>query len=231
MRLHRFFIEKPLRVGEKVKIENDTLIHQWRRVLRFKVGQEVILFNNSGSEFHGVLVSFADSFAEVEIKSSQPGNISQTQLFLYLSLAKRDSFEWTLEKGTELGVSGFVPVISERSEKKNVNMERTKKIITEAAEQSGRVTLPEISEPLSLEKSFDNLSGKTFALDPRGEQFKIADYKTNERVNVFIGPEGGFSTEEIDLLRKQNIPVLSFSHNILRAETAAVAIASLLLIP
>ncbi len=298
MRLHRFFVEQKLSSGGdlparaaivlvagktggkivgKIKIENDELIHQWRNVLRFQVGQEVILLDNSGLEFRAVIVSIGNRSAEVEILESRRVDFAPPFLvFLYIALTKRHSFEWTLEKGTELGVSGFVPIISERSEKKSLKIERSKNIIKEACEQSGRAVLPEIFEQVTLVKSLENLCAEfsselpsklfsensaetfpeiSFALDPTGEPFDAQKTKLNDmrqkeeqteeqtskagtsirqsvgkRVNIFIGPEGGFSPREIELFRERDIPIYSISKQILRAETAAVAIASIMLL-
>ena len=259
MRSHHFFIEQKIKTGleangeiaektirkiaGKIKIENDELVHQWRNVLRFQVGQEVILFDNSGWEFRGVIVSLGNRSAEVKLLESRlVGFAPKFSVFLYVALTKRNSFEWTLEKGTELGVMGFVPTISERSEKKNINIDRSKNILKEASEQSGRVILPEIFEPASLAESLENLFpenhlpgksvGISFVLDPDGTQFEAAkckEYKNGGRVNVFIGPEGGFSPREIELFRKRDIPIYSIGEQVLRAETAAVAISSILL--
>lgn len=270
MRLHRFYIERKLsadgdlnalkagrKIVRKIKIENDELAHQWRDVLRFQVGQEVILFDNSGSEFRAVILSIGNRSAEVEILESRPVGFNPPFLvFLCIALAKRDSFEWTLEKGTELGVAGFAPLISERSEKKNINIVRSKNILKEASEQSGRAILPEIFEPVALADFLENLSSKNstrsnsdfsnaklsaespaetvpeifFALDPSGEPFDAARLKGGKRVNIFIGPEGGFSPREIKLFRERDIPIYSIGKQTLRAETAAVAIASILLL-
>lgn len=245
MRIHRFFVEQKLTPAgkNKIKIENDELVHQWRNVLRFQVGQEVILYDNSGMEFHALLTALTNRTAEVEIQSAVQGNFSpKLAVSLYLSLPKRDSFEWTLEKGTELGVTSFVPVISERSEKKDVNLPRSKNLLKEACEQSGRAVLPEISEPLPLARVLENLAATknsttngelahTIALDPTGTSFsragKIAE---SSHVNIFIGPEGGFSPNELELFKTHGISIHSFSTQILRAETAAVAIASVLLL-
>ena len=265
MRLHRFFVDQPLQpanatsaagapagAAKKIKIKNDDLIHQWRHVLRFQVGQELTLFDNSGWEFRAVLISLDARSAEVEILESRPGSevsspkisSQKPSVFLYLALAKRDSFEWTLEKGTELGVAGFVPVISERSEKKTVRIDRSQNILKEASEQSGRVTLPAISEPMTLEKSLEHVAtlghpSDSFALDPKGEPFDVEKYRSKKvgahtgaakSVNVFLGPEGGFSPNEIALFKERKIPIYSFSQQTLRAETASVAIASILLL-
>lgn len=253
MRFHRFFVEQKISTGKdlgafkpngksarKIKIENDELAHQWRYVLRFQVGQEVILLDNSGLEFRAVIVSIGNRAVEVEILESRLVGFTPASLvFLCVALAKRDSFEWMLEKGTELGVAGFVPLISERSEKKNINIVRSKNILKEASEQSGRAILPEIFETAALADFLGNLSSKNpdevipgifFALDPSGEPFEAAKLKIGKRVNVFIGPEGGFSPREIKLFRERDIPIYSIGKQTLRAETAATAIASILLL-
>lgn len=233
MRIHRFYWPQPIGQKRKVTIENETLVHQWRSVLRFQVGHEVVLFDNTGLEYKAHILSMTNRKVEVEIYSSRRGEtVPRLPLFLFLSLAKRDSFEWTLEKVTEIGVSGIIPVISERSEKKTINLERSREILKEASEQSGRTILPEIYEPLSLEKAVENLAGLSCAFDPGGESFSTGvseKFKAGERVSVFIGPEGGFSKKEIDLFKEKKIPVYSLGKNILRTETAAVAITANLL--
>ncbi len=237
MKIHRFFVEQSLPTSgeaKAVKIEHDDLVHQWRNVLRFQVGQEVILYDNSGAEFHGLITQLTNRSAEVEIQSMTQGNFSPKRtVSLFLALPKRDSFEWTLEKGTELGVSAFVPVVSERSEKKEINLARSKNLLKEACEQSGRSVLPHISEPVPLAKALENLAAEsihTIALDPTGQAFTVAHIPLSARLNIFIGPEGGFTPAELELFKAHNIPVHSFSSQILRAETAAVAISSVLLL-
>lgn len=233
MRIHRFFIKQQVGTNKKLKIEDMDLVHQWRKVLRFQVGQEMILFDNTGWEFRAVLSSFVGKIAEVQIVSSRRGEDQKIfPVFLYVALAKREAFEWVLEKGTELGITGFVPLVTERSEKKNLNRERSEKILKEASEQSGRVFLPEIYEPIEISKAISGLGlpGMTMALDPRGATFDAREYRRGERVNVFIGPEGGFTEKEIALFKEHNIPVVSLGKQILRFETASIAIGSILIL-
>ncbi len=265
MRIHRFFIEQKIADSEEgqknnsiLRIAEDGLIHQWRHVLRFEPGQKIILLDNSGQEYEATLLSLTHVEANVRIDSQKTPDdfVSEStdgayrsahpHVFLYLALAKRDSFEWTIEKATELGVAGFVPVVSERSEKKDINMERTRNMIKEASEQSCRNRLADIIEPLSFQKSVEHAlasGGRTLVLDPRGEPFKAAEYiqefnvehglersKDDTRVNVFVGPEGGWSSQEIDFFTKAGLPIFSTGSQVLRAETAAVAIASILLL-
>lgn len=237
MRIHRFFIEQSLPTNGEVKlvtIKHDDLVHQWRNVLRFQVGQEVILFDNSGAEFRAIVTALTNRAAEVEIQSVTQGNFSPKRVVsLFLALPKRDSLEWTLEKGTELGVTAFAPVVSERSEKKEINLVRSKNLLKEACEQSGRAVLPHISEPISLAKALENLAAESvhaIAFDPTGKEFTLAQVPLSAHVCIFIGPEGGFSPAELELFKAHSIPVYSFSSQILRAETAAVAISSVLLL-
>lgn len=231
MRLHRFFVKPSLADLKKIKIADDDLANQWRNVLRYQVGQEVILLDNSGQEFLAVITSLSNREAEVEVVSSRTATFSpKVPVFLFLALSKRDAFEWAIEKGTELGVSGFVPIISEHSEKKTLNLGRTKIIIKESCEQSGRSVLPEIYEPIKLADTTEILSGQSLVLDPKGDAFDRSMFKLQDRVNVFIGPEGGWTKSELEFLDSLGVKSFSLGKQVLRSETAAAAIASLFLL-
>lgn len=233
MRFHRFFIEEKLEpyIGKEINILNEELVHQWRHVLRFQVGHELILLDNSGYEFHVQIVQIENKMAKLKIVSSEISkNTPEIKFKLYISLPKRNSFELILEKGTELGVSEFIPVISERSEKKSLNIERSQKIIKEASEQSGRAILPVISEVKTFDESI-NQKESAIAFDPQGKEMSD-DFKKNigSEISVFVGPEGGWSPREISLFENHSIPVYSVGPQILRSETAAIAIISVLLL-
>jgi len=253
MKIHRFFVEQTLPESGQVKISDIDLVHQLRHVLRFQVGHQLILLDNSGDEFHCHIVSTGSREVLLEIDSCKhsggskyennirrqiSGSISMTKISLFMALSKRDSFEWILEKGTELGVSEFVPIQSERSEKKDLNIARSKKIVREASEQSERTILPEIKEVVSLEGFLGGISisknvsepQQFFVLDPRGtklNQKTFGDLLSADSVGVFIGPEGGWSEKEMELFKSHSIRMYSLGKNILRAETAAIACISL----
>jgi 16S rRNA (uracil1498-N3)-methyltransferase len=149
MRLHRFFVEENLNEGNEAIVSDESLVHQLRNVFRLKTGDSLILFNNSGSEFVATIKSFDKNSLTLHIDSSQMPNVeSDKKIFLGTAIPKKDKFEWVLEKGTEIGVSGFIPIISERTEKKNIDVLRSQKIIKEAAEQSERVMLPTVTETI-----------------------------------------------------------------------------------
>ena len=134
-----------------------------------------------------------------------------------------------LEKGTELGVSYFHPIISERSEKKNINFERAGKIIKEASEQSGRGSLPSIEELIDFKDSLDN-NFPSIAFHPAGDKFNKDDFEKEKVVGIFIGPEGGWSDRELEMFKEKEIKILSLGAQILKAETAAIAVSSLFLL-
>ncbi len=134
-----------------------------------------------------------------------------------------------LEKGTELGVSYFHPIISERSEKKNINFERARKIVREASEQSGRGSLPSISDLANFEDSLNN-DFSSIAFHPTGDKFNKNDFEREKAIGIFIGPEGGWSNKELELFTEKGVKILSFGQQILKAETAAIVASSLLLL-
>ncbi len=233
MRLHRFFIEDHLRNKRDITIYDDAVIHQWKDVFRLRPGDQMILLDNSGFEYIAEISLLAKGKAEVKIMDSSVAvNIPQKELWLFAALIKKDNYEWILEKGTELGVSHFVPVVSERSEKKDLNVERAEKIIKEASEQSGRGTLPVLHEVIELKDVFPEYKDIPFvAFHLEGEKFdKHKNYFKENKLGVLVGPEGGWSPKEIELFKEKNIPVLTLGLQVLKAETAAILIAGLLLL-
>lgn len=232
MRLHNFFIEQKI-AGKEIIIKDKNVLDQWRKVLRLKVGNEVVLLDNSGFEFKCLIKSLEQKEATLSVlekieKSWNPN----FDLELIPSVIKKDKFEWVLEKGTELGVSKFSPILSERSIKQNLNFERAEKILKESSEQSGRSKLPEIGNIKTLKIFLDNLdsSKKYIALDSSGKAFSKKEISEDEKVGVFIGPEGGFDEKELEMFKEENILIYSLGSQILRAETASIAFASILLI-
>lgn len=233
MRLHRFYISTPIE-AETFEVTNRDLIHQWKNVFRYNVGSQVILFDGRGSDYLAMITSLRNLGATVSgIKKMKSSFVPQRDLWLCVGIAKKDTFEMVAQKATELGVTHLVPVLCERSEKKNLNMERLEKITIEAAEQSGRGDVPTTHPIKILSEVLESteLPKDKIVLHPDGEL--IADFlgHTNpKRLAVFLGPEGGFSEKEIGEFSSHNIPAISLGTQILRAETAAIAVASLLLL-
>ncbi len=223
MRLHRFFIKERV-VADKFCISDERLVHQWRNVFRYNVGSEVVLFDGSGGEFDAVIERMTNREADVSIISKRKGVVPEREITLYQSLIKKDNMEWVAEKATELGVSKIVPVVSERSEKKDLNIERLEKIIIEASEQCGRADVPEMGSIEQLASSLEGLEGEFVVFDSSGVSFDPSLFSTDYKLlSIFIGPEGGWSPKEIEEFKNAGAKVYSLGKLTLRAETAVIA--------
>jgi 16S rRNA (uracil1498-N3)-methyltransferase len=230
MRLHRFYVTDQIGNNSEITIRDSGLYNQLKNVFRFTIGGQVILFDNSGNDYHAMIASLRDGNVVFNIiRSEENKNIPFRELHLFVSLPKKDKFEWILEKGTELGVTKFIPIVSDRSEKKSFNFDRAQKIVIESSEQAGRATLPEISEIISFEESLQN-NFVCFAFDPKGDTFTIEHAQNFSPLGAYVGPEGGWTEREIFLFKKGNIKVYSLGETVLRAETAAIAVSTLLLL-
>lgn len=228
MKLHRFFVEEKIPEAGELSVSNETLLNQWRNVLRMEEGDKVVLFSGDGSESLCEFVSLSKKDALFKVIETKKGVVPEREVTLCLALIKKDNFELALEKATELGVTRIIPVQAARSEKKGVNYERAQKILREASEQSGRATVPEISETVEIK----DLTRKDIAVfDPRGEtsarEFFLQN--TTAPVSLLIGPEGGFTDAEMELFHTHNMPVVSTGNQILRAETAVIVALTLAL--
>ena len=231
MKIHRFFIKQKIGDKKEIVISDSSLLNQWRNVFRFHSGDVVIFLDNSGFEYVSemILLSKKESILKI-IEKNKNDNIPKKDVTLFISLIKKDNVEWVLQKGTEIGVSCFVPIVSERSEKKNLNIERSEKIIIEAAEQSGRGELPRLYETLNFQDALEKFDMPMIAFDPKEKDFDKGYLDRLDKVGVLIGPEGGWTDRELELFEQKNIVVYSLGPQILRAETAYIAIASLLLL-
>lgn len=226
MKLHRFYIEEKLINKSSVLITRLSLVNQLRNVFRFEKGDKVILFDNSGYDFLCVIEKYEnDSVSFQIIETSENSVLPIRETYLFASIVKKDNFEWIVEKATELGVSHIIPIVSARSEKKDLNIDRLQKIIIEAAEQSGRGTLPILYGISDLKTAISNYSHvKSIAWDPTAKKFVSQDM--NDVIGAYIGPEGGWSNEEIDMFKQYGISIRSLGPQVLRSETAVIAVIS-----
>lgn len=233
MRLQNFFIGQKLKDSKtgEVLVADPEKVHQWLRVFRFKPGDKVVLLDDSGFEFESQFTALSPGGATLQILEARENTKGSAQeVFLFQSLIKGDKFEWVLQKGTELGVSRFMPILADHSEKKSLNFDRCKKIIMEASEQCGRGTLPKFYEVMKLEEAFGQYSAKAVVFHPDAPRFNKQTFVGERHLAVFIGPEGGWSDRELTLFKQKGVPIYSFSSLVLRSETAAIAISSLILL-
>lgn len=225
MRLHRFYIEQPL--GEELVVVEKELVHQWISVFRYKSGDEVILFSSANVGVDYIYSISSASKTEVALSFvSQKKNITPTRnITLCMAVVKKDTFENIVRHATELGVSKIIPILASRSEKKNLNLERLNTIIRESAEQSGRGGLPTISEIVPFKEAFNNLnSGTSVFMSLNGENTHsfINKLKPNEEINVWIGPEGGWTDSEEAYAKDMKAEMIKLTDTVLRADTAAI---------
>lgn len=234
MRLHRFFIHTPIS-SENFDIADKDMVHQWKHVFRYNVGSQVILFDGSGTDYLCMISSLRNVGATVGVlKENKTADVNQRKnVWLCVALIKKDNFEMVVQKATELGVSNIVPILCEHSEKRKINVERMKKIAIEASEQSGRGDIMMIHPTMTITELFQSgiLPQEKIVFHPSGISF--SQYRTSTQsvsFAAFIGPEGGFFDKEIALFKSYNTPIVSLGTQILRAETAAIAVGSLLLL-
>lgn len=244
MRLHRFYVNKPL--GEEIVVENvgDTevekkLLHQWTNVFRYTSGDEVFLFSSvtPGKDFLYKILSISKQAATLTLVTSSPNIVPTFPLTLVMALVKKDTFETIARQATELGVTHIIPVVATRSEKKNLNFERLSTIVVEACEQSGRGAIPILSDIVSFESLcipntesisiIGSLSGESLTKITEKGLFK--DLSKEKGLTLWIGPEGGWTAEEENLARVAGILPFLHTTTVLKADTAAIALLSALL--
>lgn len=229
MRLHRFYTKEKLEKGQSITLSEVGLIHQMRSVFRFQPGDTVILFDGDGHDYVSEIISIAKSEAVLRVTQSVVNEWKpRARLTLAVSMIKKDHFEWIVQKATELGVSEIIPLVSDRSEKKGWNRERAEKILIEACEQSGRSDVPTLGELTTLSEFVDKEKRKVIVFHTEGNPF-VCEEKVGEEIVALVGPEGGWSEREVEMFHTKHYPVMKLSTPVLRAETAAIAIASVIL--
>jgi 16S rRNA (uracil1498-N3)-methyltransferase len=231
-RLPRFFVPPAAIDGRRVSLRGPAA-HQLRHVLRVRPGDEIMLLDNTGWEFETVVETVgAESCAGRIVGQHPSSNEPRVRLTLYAALLKHDKFEWVLQKGVELGVAAFQPVSSARCvgvEASSQKLERWRRIVREAAEQSERGVIPLLAAPLPLAEAVAQAAHRGLSLIPFEEE-RILSLRAAlraqplaEAVSLFIGPEGGFSPAEIELARAHQVVPVALGLRILRAETASLA--------
>jgi len=234
MKLHRFFAGNlrdkfgPVQLRQHVWVNDPELVNQWSRVLRYKVGDELVLFNGDGEDRLYKIHKFEEQSVGIELVTELEPVYPKREIYIFFSMLKKDKNEWVLQKCTELGVSHFVPLLSERTEKTGFDEGRALKIVTEAAEQCGRSDIPRVREPLSIQTVINEFKDKMTLYYAEQHEGALDTKANTEPSGVFIGPEGGWTDAEKELL-EQNCTKLNIAQFTLRAETACVTAATLLL--
>ena len=204
--------------------------HYVINVMRLKRGSNLNFFNKNG-EWLSEIVFLNKDRVEVKFlnKIKEPTNPSNIELAI--CLVKKSPMETILQKATELCVSKITPIVSDRTEVKELNFERANKIVVEATEQSNQLTPPQISEVIKLKDFLKDLNSSTkllFADVNSKNNLQAEVLKESKSLSILIGPEGDFSPSERDLiLGNSNVVPFTISRNILRTDTAVISAISL----
>ncbi|MDP3985136.1 MAG: RsmE family RNA methyltransferase [bacterium] len=222
-KIHRFVGDFSFE-EQTILIADTKLAHQIARVLRLVSGEMVDLVNKAGQVARGEITSITDRGVLVAIKEKFSAvTDAPVSVTLYLALLKREHFELAAQKATEVGVAEIVPVITHRTVKLKLKLERVKKIITESVEQSGRHTVPSISEPMSFSAALADAErhDQIFLFDLDAPPFDSHGL-SGKKIAIFIGPEGGWDAGEIEQAKAKNCTIVGLGHLTLRGETAAI---------
>lgn len=234
MKVHRYFVGE-MELTHDFWMKDLDLFHQWTRVLRYQEGRELVLFNTVQEERLYKILKIGNDAVHLELVTELVPKIPKNDLYLCFSILKKDKNDWVMQKGTELGVSHFVPLLCERTEKTGFDKERAQKIVIEASEQCGRTDVPRIREPITPEKAIEELQEKVdLFIAEQGSHVDLNEIRNmknetkRESKGILIGPEGGWSDAEKIYFKEKNIKHLQLSEFTLRAETACISAASMM---
>ncbi len=227
MKLHRFYIPTQTELKKDFWLHDEKLLHQLTKVLRYRVGQDIVLFDGFAHDSLYKIAAISDKEVHVVFVTEFVRKIPKNDIYLLWSLLKKDKNDWVLQKCTELGVSHFIPIIAERSEKTGFNLDRAQKIVIEASEQCARSDIPSIRQPILVATALVELKNRInlyVAEQSENQDAHIIDIdeKLSNSLGIFIGPEGGWSDSEKVMFNENALNYLNLHDFTLRAETAAV---------
>ncbi len=229
--MFRFYLNEKIEDPQNIIIKDKEIINKLTKVLRKKVGDTFILFDNQADEYEVEIKDISSKRIVCKfLNKSFTDRELDVEINLYQALLKKDKFEWLCQKVSEIGVKNIIPVVTEYCVLKELSenkIKRCKKIILEATVQSGGKKIPNLKPIIKYEEAIRQLvpDSLNFIAFENKKENGLADSlakSKKKKVNLFIGPEGGFSPFEIDLARQNSVISVSLGERILRAETAAI---------
>ncbi|MGB6009474.1 16S rRNA (uracil(1498)-N(3))-methyltransferase [Castellaniella sp.] len=228
----RFFCPSPLQAERRIELPQ-SLAHHAIRVLRLPSGTAVTLFDGRGGQYPAVLdIQGRTVLADVGLHQAIDCEL-RGQLTLIQGIASGDKMDWVVEKAVELGVGTLIPVAAERSvlrlsgPRLEKRLAHWRAIVQAASEQCGRNQLMRIREPAPLRDSLEHLAGVSLFCHPDGDtDFPQALRGVDDHLNLLVGPEGGWSPDELALAQRQGLQGVRFGPRVLRTETAGLAMAA-----
>jgi len=230
----RLYVEDDLATGDTLEV-GASQFHYLKNVMRLAAGAEVAFFNGRDGEYEAEITGSGKRSMTAKLLAQSRPQTNDPDIWLIFAPLKKSRLDMIAEKATELGVAKLVPVITDHTNVERVKTDRLRANAIEAAEQCRRLTVPEIAEPTSLQILLDNwdASRRLLVMDETAftadeASVSMAALRKSKAAQpcdaILIGPEGGFSPSELDLLG--NLPFvtkISLGGRILRAETAALA--------
>ena len=207
---------------------NKTDTHYLKNVMRCKKNDQINLFNENDQEFYSKILEIKKYETILEIFELSTNTEIINDIFLIFSLVKKNKMDFIIQKATELGVRKIVPILTERSSIRDINPSRMVAIAKEASEQSNRISIPEISNLMTIHELLEQWDKKRSILYADeilkiNKNLTILNRKNFVKSSLLVGPEGGFSPEENDMLKTYNyVFPISFGKTILRSDTAAI---------
>ncbi len=227
----RLFYSNKLKTGTISRL-SEKQSHYTKNVMRLKAGDKISLFNSEDGEWDVKILDQGKIFTEFKVEKLSRPLSNEKNIWLAFSPIKKVPQDLMIQKTTELGIQKFIPLLCERSVVREINIKRTEKIITEACEQSNRITVPKIQELQMLDEFIKNFpdDGKIVFCDINSQSKDLYNKLSKKNpICILIGPEGDFSEEERQFITNyKNVISITLSKNILRAETAAIASTTIL---
>jgi 16S rRNA (uracil1498-N3)-methyltransferase len=230
MRKIRIFQNHDLSPDEVIQLDEGASRHL-AQVLRLATGDEVILFNGDGGDYLARIEAIDKKKTTVSIQNKFENTTeSRLDVHLFQGISKGDRMDTAIQKSVELGIKSFTPMVCERTvvrtskERNDKKLQHWENIIINACEQSGRAFIPDLSPVMNYEDALHCLTPvQSILLHPDQEQSISQIELDNQRINILIGPEGGFSDREFELANKHGFKLVSMGKRILRTETAPIA--------
>jgi 16S rRNA (uracil1498-N3)-methyltransferase len=219
------YLPQPVLEGAKLRIDGDE--HQHFKVARAQFGEAVEVFDGKGGLWIGKVESVGKHETVVEILEARHVPRDPLEITLGLSLVKASAFELVLEKAVEIGVTRIVPVVASRSNERSIRHDRAIRIIVEAAKQSKRYHLPLLDEPVRFDAALNQPANTKIVFAERGGG-PLKSALAGNPVLFLVGPEGGWTDEELNAARQKGFALVGLGEGILRAETAAIVGAALI---
>ncbi len=234
MRISRIYTDQGLTQNSNLRLTGQTA-HYLSKVLRLKVNAELILFNGDGYEYAAIITSIQKKEIDLEISTASPAaSESPLQTILALGISRGERMDLAIQKSTELGVTEIVPLFTEFSEVKlqgerlQKKLKHWQQIAISACEQSGRNSLPVVQSPISLTDWCEQTACELKLILAPDQGKSIAEMETSGQVALLIGPEGGFSEQEIATAVNTGFHPVRLGPRVMRTETAPVAALSCL---